>query len=106
MCVVLTIPKALRIFFKFRRGLLGELCRCAARSLTVYFEVLTGEALVPGIIAAIQTFGDRINFHPHLHLLVTEGGVDQTGTFHRIPRLDDARQAEVFAREVLRGPTS
>ena len=25
--VVFTIPKTLRIFFKFRRGLLGELCR-------------------------------------------------------------------------------
>jgi hypothetical protein len=52
--------------------------------------------------AAIQTFGDRINFHPHLHLLVTEGGVDRAGIFHRIPRLDDARLAEIFAREVLR----
>lgn len=23
----------------------------------------------------IQTFGDRINLHPHIHVLVTEGGV-------------------------------
>ena len=100
--VVLTIPKTLRIFFKFRRKLLGEFCRVAARSIKVYFEVLTGEELVPGIMVAVQTFGDRINFHPHLHLLVTEGGVDRAGTFHRIPRLDDARLAEIFACEVLR----
>jgi hypothetical protein len=33
---------------------------------------------------------------------VTEGGVDQAGTFHRIPHLDDGRLADVFAREVLR----
>ena len=26
-----TIPKTLRTFFRFRRKLLGELCRCAAR---------------------------------------------------------------------------
>ncbi len=70
--------------------------------MRVYFEALTGEELVPGIIAAVQTFGDRINFHPHLHLLVTEGGVDQDGTFQQIPHLDDGRLAEVFAREVLR----
>ena len=31
---------------------------------------------MPGVIAAIQTFGTRINLHPHLHFLVTEGGVD------------------------------
>jgi hypothetical protein len=61
--VVFTIPKTLRIFFKFRRRLLGELCRSAVKTLTVYFEALTGEELVPGVIAAVQTFGERINFH-------------------------------------------
>ena len=96
------LRQALRIFFKFRRGLLGDLCRCAARSLAVYFEALTGKDLVPGIIAAVQTFGGRINFHPHLHFLVTEGGANRAGIFHRIPRLDDGRLAEAFAREVLR----
>ena len=99
--VVFTIPKTLRIFFRFRRGLLGELCRSAVKTLTVYFEALTGEELVSGIIVAVQTFGDRINFHPHLHLLLTEGGVDRAGIFHRLPRLDDARLAEIFGREIL-----
>ena len=73
--VVFTIPRMLRTFFKYNRRLLGELCRLALRSLTRYFEVLTGSELRPGVIAAIQTFGDRINLHPHLHFLVTEGGV-------------------------------
>ena len=99
--VVFTIPKMLRIFFKFKRRLLGDLCRCALRSLAVYGEVLTGSALTPGVVAAIQTFGNRINFHPHLHFLVTEGGTDEAGVFHLIPRLDDSRLAEIFAREVL-----
>jgi ribosomal protein S27E len=99
--VVFTIPKTLRIFFKFRRKLLGELCRSAVKTLTVYFGALTGEELAPGIIVAVQTFGDRINFHPHLHLLLTEGGVDRAGIFHRLLRLDDARLAEIFGREVL-----
>jgi hypothetical protein len=95
------VDERLRIFFKFKRRLLGDLCRCALRALTRYFEVVTGSALTPGIIAAIQTFGDRINLHPHLHFLVTEGGVDGAGVFHKIPRIDDSRLAEIFAREVL-----
>jgi hypothetical protein len=94
-----TIPKMLRVFFKYKRRLLGDLCRCALRSLTRYFEGLTGSALAPGVIAAIQTFGDRINLHPHF--LVTEGGVDEAGVFHQILRIDDSRLAEIFAREVL-----
>ncbi len=57
---------------------------------------------MPGVIAAIQTFGNRINLHPHLHFLVTEGGVDEAGLFHKVPRIDDPRLAEIFAREVLR----
>ena len=28
----------LRVFFKFDRRLLGDLCRCALRSLSRYFE--------------------------------------------------------------------
>ena len=69
--VVFTIPRMLRIFFKYNRRLLGELCRSALRSLARYFEVSTGSQLMPGVIAAIQTFGNRMNFHPHLHFLVT-----------------------------------
>ncbi|MGB8952074.1 MAG: transposase, partial [Candidatus Aminicenantales bacterium] len=49
----------------------------------------------------IQTFGDRINFHPHLHFLVTDGGVDASGAFHKVSSLNDDRIAEIFAREVL-----
>ena len=99
--VVFTIPRMLRLFFKYKRRLLGDLCRLALRSLTRYFEVLTGSEVRPGVIAAIQTFGDRIKLHPHLHFLVTEGGMDEAGDFHKIPRIDDSRLAEVFAREVL-----
>jgi len=67
----------------------------------MYFEAVTGEPLIPGVIAVIQTFGDRINFHPHLHLWVTAGGLDAKGVFHEIARIDDARLSELFAREVL-----
>jgi hypothetical protein len=49
-------------------GLLGDLSRAAVKTLMVYYEALAGEPLVPGIIVAVQTSGDRINFHSHLHL--------------------------------------
>jgi len=31
---------------------------------------------------------------------VTAGGLDATGVFHEIARIDDARLSELFAREV------
>ena len=78
-----------------------SLCRAALRALSRYFEVAAGSALTPGVIAAIQTFGDRINFYLHPHFLVTEGGVDEAGAFPRVSVFDDARPAALFAREVL-----
>jgi len=44
---------------------------------------------------------NRINLGYHLHFLVTEGGVDKAGAFHQIPRIDDSRLTELFARETL-----
>ncbi|MCD6516075.1 MAG: transposase [Candidatus Aminicenantes bacterium] len=40
-----------------------------------YLKITTEKDINPGIIAVIQSFGNRINFHPHLHFLVTEGGI-------------------------------
>ena len=93
--VVFAIPKMLRIFFRYNRNLLGDLCRCALRSLTLYFEVLTGKKLRPRIIIAIQTSGDQINFHLHLHCLVTGGGVNEVGFFSEIPCLSDSALPEL-----------
>ena len=37
-------------------------------------------------------------FHPHLHFLVTEGGQDQDGQFHKVSRFDERLQrlSEIF----------
>jgi len=77
--VVFTIPKMLRVFFKYNRSLLSSLCLCGKVALVKYFRATARKELKPGIIAVIQSFGSRINFHPHLHFLVTEGGADKEG---------------------------
>ncbi|TET66423.1 MAG: hypothetical protein E3J56_14430, partial [Candidatus Aminicenantes bacterium] len=96
--VVFTIPKMLRIFFKYKRRLLGELCRAAVKALLKYFQAATDTELRPGVVASIQTFGQKINFHAHLHLLVTEGGEDQDGIFHHLASFQDNLLAEFFSR--------
>ena len=80
--VVLTIPKRLRAYCLYRRRLLGEIARVAARTVTAAIRTLTGERdLAVGIVACLQTHGSRANWHPHLHLLVTDGGFRPDGTF-------------------------
>ena len=104
--VVLTIPKRLRAYCLFRRGLLGDLARVAARTVTAAVRATTGEAdLSVGIIACLQTHGSLANWHPHLHLVVTDGGFRPDGTFVRWPGWpghDTALLTEAFRRAVLR----
>ena len=99
--VVFVIPKMLRIFFKYKRRLLGDLCRAAVNALLKYLQATTGTELRPGIVASIQTFGRKINFHVHLHFLVTEGGEDSEGRFHHLASFQDSLLAEFFSREVF-----
>ena len=74
--VVFTIPKRLRPYFRYERALLGDLAGCAWRALRLwvlaYFE---DEAAVPGAVGFIQTAGELLNWHPHVHLLVYRRGV-------------------------------
>ena len=35
--------------------------------------------LVPGIVGTCHTFGRNLRFHVHVHLLVTEGGLQVGG---------------------------
>jgi len=48
-----TIPKILRIFFKFNRSLLSELCVCGKEAFIKYLKVTTEKDITPGIIAVI-----------------------------------------------------
>jgi len=82
--VVLTIPKRLRAYCLYHRPLLGEIASVAARTVTAAIRTLTGEGdLAVGIVACLQTHGSRANWHPHLHLLVTDGGFRPDGTLRR-----------------------
>ncbi len=63
---VFTIPKRLRLYFRYNRELLGSLIHAAWETVNEIYseEIVMGEAF-PGMIAGIQTFGDLINWHPH-----------------------------------------
>jgi Putative transposase len=83
----------LRIYFRFERRLLGELCRAAARTvITVYRSANGRPDAVPGVVGAIQTFGRLIHAHPHIHALVSEGVfLPETGAFLALPKLATGR---------------
>jgi hypothetical protein len=101
--VVLTIPKRLRAWCLHRRKLLGDIAPVAARTVATAVRTLTREDdLSVGIVACIQTHGSLANWHPHLHMIVTDGGFRSDGTFVPWPAHDTVRLTEAFRRAVLR----
>ncbi|MDA1274248.1 MAG: hypothetical protein O2960_09375 [Verrucomicrobia bacterium] len=58
----------------FERRLLGELCRVAWGVVRTVLQSVCGRPdAVPGMIGAIQTFGDLIHFHPHIISFIERG---------------------------------
>jgi len=51
---------------------------------------------------AIQTYGDQLNFHPHPHSLVAEGGWGRDDvTFQSVSWLNSDIRSAIFRRQVL-----
>jgi hypothetical protein len=64
--------------------------------------MLGRDDVAPGMVGAIQTFGELLHWHPHIHTLVTCGELTPDGEFLELPELDlerlqAARQKAVFA---------
>ena len=71
--VTFGMPKMLRPCFRFDRDLLKDLCRIAHECLLEYLRTtLDLPDGLPGIVMAIHTFGEYLDFHPHLHALVAD----------------------------------
>jgi hypothetical protein len=75
--VIFTIDEGLRVIFQKHRELLKDLMDEAVRIIQEYFKKKT--KVVPGVIAGLHTFGARMNFNPHVHMLVTMGGMKNSG---------------------------
>ena len=57
---------------------------------------------VPGIIMTIHTFGEYLDFHPHLHALVADGLFARDGTFHVLPEVPIKPLEDLFQAKMLR----
>jgi Putative transposase len=70
--------------------------------VTTAIRTWTGERdLAVGIVACLQTHRSRANWHPHLQLLVTDGGFWPDWTVVPWPAHDTARLTVAFCRAVL-----
>lgn len=79
--IVFTIPGTLWNVFLWDRKLLDILFTAARKTILAWCRQ---RGFVPGIVMVLHTFGSRVNVNTHVHLLVTEGGLNlqQNGWAH------------------------
>lgn len=74
--ITFTFPSSLWPFFQKDRSLLNDLFDAASFTLLSWFKGISKmESFVPGIICTLHTFGRDLKWHPHIHMLITEGAM-------------------------------
>jgi hypothetical protein len=99
---VFTIPKMLRPLFFRKRELRGVLARLAWKTVRELMASAVQEPdLRPGMVSVLQTFGDRINPHPHVHTIASRGGWTRDDRFAPVPYVDPHVAEQLFRHKVL-----
>jgi hypothetical protein len=82
--VIFTVPEQLRKYFSLCPQLLSDIVRAAVETLEEVMSEAAGKKLKIGVIAVIQTSGRASNYNPHIHMMVTSGGIDEEGKWVEI----------------------
>ena len=93
-----TLPKRLRVFFRYDRRLLDILFKAAASAVEA---VLGSDTQSPAVVLTVQTAGEALNFNPHLQGLLADGTFDAAGVFTPLAAIDTERMAAHFRDHVL-----
>ena len=82
---VFTIDEELRPFFLKDRSLLDCLFQ-AVRSvvMNMFRKINQSKNFVPGFICVLHTFGRPLEWNPHIHCLITEGGFSDDGFWRTV----------------------
>jgi hypothetical protein len=98
---VVTVPSELRAAFrrhqKLLYGLLMQVSATAIRDLCADKRYL---GALPGMLAVLHTWNGQLGYHPHVHLLVTAGGITADGQHWEPARGKFLVPVAVFSRRI------
>lgn len=101
--IVFTIDERLRYFFLVDRDMLHLLFESVKDTLFYVFDKMNGkqDTFKPGIIMVLHTFGRALNWNPHIHCLVTEGGMNDKHIYKHINFITYESLRKSFMRTLL-----
>lgn len=80
--IVFTIPSELNVLWQYNLGKMRDLLFKAVQDTLKTFSADPKylEA-TPGILCALHTWGRNLSLHPHIHALVSHGGINKKGNW-------------------------
>ena len=104
--VVFTVPHDLNTLIRANQKLLFNLLfRCVHKTLLELCADPRFMGAKPGIVTVLHTWGQKLNFHPHLHVCISGGGLTPAGQFvetrHKGFFLPKAALASLFRGKYL-----
>lgn len=99
---VFTIPEELRHFFLEDRSLLNCLF-AAVKSvvLRMFHKINKSENFTPGFICVLHTFGRSLQWNPHVHCLISEGGTGNTMPWRKVHHFNFSFLRHAFCTALL-----
>lgn len=87
--LVFTIDQDLRPFFLDNHSLLDCLFQAVRSVLIRMFHNLNkSKNYIPGFICVLHTFGRSLGWNPHIHCLISEGGLSDDGFWRNVDYFD------------------
>lgn len=87
--VVFTLPHELNSLVMGHRRLLYKLLfDASSKTLLTFASDKRYLAAMPGIISVLHTWGQQLSFHPHIHCIVSGGGITSDSTWKEAVKND------------------
>ncbi len=66
------------------------------------FQAVSADlSALPGVVLSVQSYGDTVNLHPHIHGIASSGVWSAVGSFEAIPALDTQQLMLLFRHHVI-----
>jgi hypothetical protein len=77
---IATVPSELhRVFYRHQKAMYGLLVQVAAEAVKELCAKKRHLGALPGILSILHTWNGRLGYHPHVHMLITGGGITPDG---------------------------
>ena len=99
---VFTIDEDLRIFFLKDRSLLNCLFSAVNTVIShMFYKINMSMNFTPGFILVLHTFGRDLKWNPHIHCLLSEGGVADNGMWRNVTHFNYTYLRNAFRTVLL-----